>query len=282
VGRSGDTHVGDDDAMSPRPVPHRDDETAATFLDAGAALIDAMLSPDRSGPLPPRIRQLHYPAPLEWIRIEDVLRIAGGPVQASRKAFYNRWPTKDDYIRDCFLHALLYRDKGGSPLTAIDQLLGWFTNTSIPLTTRLRGVAAGIAAGLLNDPRSYLLSHAAAMVNEDPETARLVAESAASARDMWRTAYRAVLEGADLTLRPGWTIDSLIMVVQMLIDGMVTEHRISWSDDGHDVPTLSATLGDAFVAILGSVIDFEKMGETMDTWIESRASAGTEAEPALI
>lgn len=267
--------------MSPRPVAQRDDETAATFLDAGASLIDAMLSPDRSGPLPPRIRQLHYPAPLEWIRIEDVLRIAGGPVQASRKAFYNRWPTKDDFIRDCFLHALLYRDKGGSPLAAIDQLLGWFTNTSIPLAVRLRGVAAEIAGGLLDDPRSYLLSHAAAMVNEGPETARLVAEAAASERDMWRTAYRAVLEAADLKLRPGWTIDKVIMVVQMLIDGMMTEHRIHWSDGGHDVSTLSATLGDAFVAILGSVIDFEKMGESMDGWIASRMPASSEIPAAL-
>jgi hypothetical protein len=90
---------------------------------------------------------------------------------------------------------------------------------------------------------------------------------------MWRTAYRAVLGGADLTLRPGWTIDSLIMVVQMLIDGMVTEHRISWSDAGHDVPTLSAALGDAFVAILGSVIDFDARGESMDDWIEGRVSS---------
>ena len=120
------------------------------------------------------------------------------------------------------------------------------------------------------------------MVNEDPETARLVAEAAASERDMWHTAYRAVLEGADLQLRPGWTIDKLIMVVQMLIDGMVTEHRIHWSDDGHDLVTLSSTLGDAFVAILGSVIDFEKMGESMDDWIDGRTSAQNMTAPATL
>ena len=114
--------------MGPRPMASRDDETAAAFLDAGSALIDAMLAADRSGPLPARLRQLHYPAPLEWIRIEDVLRIVGGSAQAGRKAFYNRWPTKDDYIRDCFI--------------------------------RVRNVAWGIAAGLLNDPRASLLSHA--------------------------------------------------------------------------------------------------------------------------
>lgn len=254
-------------------MPQRDDDTAATFLDAGAALIDAMLSPDRSGPLPPRIRQLHYPAPLEWIRIEDVLRIAGGPVQASRKAFYNRWPTKDLYIRDCLVHALLYRDKGGTPLAQIDQLLAWLTNSSIPLVVRVRGVATGIATGLLNDPRSYLLSHAATMVHEDPETEALLAASAAAERDMWRTAYRAVLESAGLQLRPGWTIDRLIIVVQMLVDGMVTEHRVSVLEPTRDVASLASLMGDAFVAILGSVLDMERMGESMDDWIEARSTA---------
>jgi hypothetical protein len=203
----------------------RHDETAAAFLDAGSALIDAMLEADRSGPLPARLRQLHYPAPLEWIRIEDVLRIVGGSAQTGRKAFYNRWPTKDDYIRDCFIHTLLYRDRDGEPLADIAMLQAHLTDTGLPLPVRVRNVAWGIAAGLLNDPRASLLSNAAVMVHHDPETAEVVIEASARERETWHAAYEAVLDGAGLVLRPGWTIDGLIVIVQMLIDGTLRHER---------------------------------------------------------
>ncbi len=258
--------------MSPRPVPHKDDPTAAAFLDAGAALIDAMLQADPSSPLPPRLRQLHYPAPLEWIRIEDVLRIVGGSAAAGRKAFYNRWPTKDDYIRDCFIHTLLYRDRDGKPLADIALLQAYLTDTSLPLPMRVRGVAWGIGAGLLNDPRASLLSHAAVMVHHDPETAHVVIEASAQERETWHAAYEAVLDGAGLVLRPGWTIDGLIVIVQMLIDGMVMSHRVGVSETARDNAAMAGALGDALVAILGSAIDWEKDGATVDVWIERRAA----------
>lgn len=259
--------------MSPRPMASRDDETAAAFLDAGSALIDAMLAADRSGPLPARLRQLHYPAPLEWIRIEDVLRIVGGSAQAGRKAFYNRWPTKDDYIRDCFVHTLLYRDRGGEPLADIAMLQAHLTDTSLPLPVRVRNVAWGIAAGLLNDPRASLFSHAAVMVNHDPLTAQVVADASTRERESWLAAYQAVLDGAGLTVRPGWTIDGLIVIVQMIIDGMVMSHRVGVSETARDNEAMAAALGDALVAILGSAIDWEGSGLGVDAWIEGRTPA---------
>jgi hypothetical protein len=262
--------------MSPRPVPHKDDPTASAFLDAGAALIDAMLEADRSGAVPQRLRQLHYPAPLEWIRIEDVLKLVGGSAAAGRKAFYNRWPTKDDYIRDCLIHALLYRDRGGKPLADIALLQAYLTDTSMPLPLRVRGVAWGIAAGLLDDPRASLLSHAAVMVHHDPETADVVIEASARERETWHTAYQAVLDGAGLALRPGWTIDGLIVIVQMLIDGMVMSHRVGVSETARDNRALAGALGDALVAILGSAIDWEQDGATLDAWIDARSAARPE------
>jgi hypothetical protein len=232
-----------------------------------------MLDADRLGPLPARLRQLHYPAPLEWIRIEDVLRIVGGSAQAGRKAFYNRWPTKDDYIRDCFIHTLLYSDRDGKPLADVALLQAHLTDTSLPLTVRVRNVARGIADGLLNDPRAFLLSHAAVMVNHDPLTAQVVTEASAKERDTWRVAYRAVLDSAGLSLRPGWTIDSLIVIVQMLIDGMVMSHRVGVSETARDTGAMGAALGDAVMAILGSAVDWEGSGLGVDAWIEGRAAA---------
>lgn len=261
--------------MSPRPVPHKDDPTAAAFLDAGAALIDAMLQDDPSGPLPARLRQLHYPAPLEWIRIEDVLRIVGGSAAAGRKAFYNRWPTKDDYIRDCFIHTLLYRDRTGMPLENIVAIQAFLTDTNVPLPLRVRQVAWGIAAGLLNDPRASLLSHAAVMVHHDRETAEVVIEASARERATWHAAYETVLAGDGLVLRPGWTIEGLIVIVQMMIDGMVMSHRVGVTETARDDTAMAGSLADALVAILGSAIDWEQDGDTVDAWIEGRAAART-------
>jgi hypothetical protein len=261
--------------MSPRPVPHKDDSTAAAFLNAGAALIDAMLEADHSGAVLPRLRQLHYPAPLEWIRIED-LRIVGGSAATGRKAFYNRWPTKDDYIRDCLIHALLYRDRDGKPLADIALPQAYMADTTLPLPLRVRGVAWGIAAGLLDDPSASLLSHAAVMVHHDPKTAEVVIEASAREPDTWRAAYRAVLDGGGLVLRPGWTIDGLIVIVQMLIDGMVISHRVGVSETARDKVALASALGDALVAILGSAIDWEQDGASVDAWIEGRSATRLE------
>jgi hypothetical protein len=259
--------------MSPRPVPHKDDLTAAAFLDAGAALIDAMLVAEPSSALPPRLRQLHYPAPLEWIRIEDVLRLVGGSASAGRKAFYNRWPTKDDYIRDCFIHTLLYRDRTGVPLENVATIQGLLKNLDVPLPLRVRQVASALAAGLLNDPRASLLSHAAVMVHHDPETAEVVIEASARERETWRVAYQGVFDDAGLVLRPGWTIDGLIVIVQMMIDGMVMSHRVGVTETARDNAALAASLGDALVALLGSAVDWEQDGETVDAWIEDRYTA---------
>jgi len=103
-------------------------------------------------------------APGRWSHHESAPDGQSQP-RAGRKAFYNRWPTKGDYIRDCFIHTLLYRDRGGKPLADIAMLQAHLTDTSVPLPVRVRNVAWGIAAGLLNDPRASLFSHAAVMVN---------------------------------------------------------------------------------------------------------------------
>ena len=192
------------------------------------------------------------------------------------KAFYNRWPTKDDYIRDCFIHTLLYRDRDGKPLADIAMLQAHLTDTSLPLPVRVQNVAWGIAAGLLNDPRASLLSNAAVMVHHDPETAEVVIEASARERETWHAAYEAVLDGAGLVLRPGWTIDGLIVIVQMLIDGMVMSHRVGVSETARDNGALAGALGDALVAILGSAIDWEQDDATVDAWIEGRSATRLE------
>jgi len=85
-----------------------------------------------------------------------------------------------------------------------------------------------------------------------------------------------VLDGAGLVLRPGWTIDGLIVIVQMLIDGMVMSHRVGVSETARDNGALAGALGDALVAIPGSAIDWEQDDATVDAWIEGRSATRLE------
>jgi len=63
--------------MSPRPVPSRDDETAQRFLAAAAQLIDVYLHADpKRREQSARLKQIRFPAALEWLRTEDVIRLA--------------------------------------------------------------------------------------------------------------------------------------------------------------------------------------------------------------
>jgi hypothetical protein len=104
----------------------------------------------------------------------------------------------------------------------------------------------------------------------------VVIEASARERDTWQAAYEAVLDGAGLVLRPGWTIDGLIVIVQMLIDGMVISHRVGVSETARDNAALASALGDALVAILGSAIDWEQDGASVDAWIEGRSATRLE------
>lgn len=73
--RDSSTPVRQTGAVSPRPAPTRYDDSAMAYLNAAARLIDASLTTE-SEVGTPRLRALHYPAALDWIRIEDVLRMA--------------------------------------------------------------------------------------------------------------------------------------------------------------------------------------------------------------
>ena len=96
--------------MSPRPAPTRDDPTARHFLDTAADLIDLYLQAEPpSREKSARLRQIRFPAALEWLRITDIIRLArvSSTEGGSRKAFFNRWPTKDDFLADAVVHAAM-------------------------------------------------------------------------------------------------------------------------------------------------------------------------------
>ena len=85
-----------------------------TFLHAGVQLMEAALS-DGSKPLPPRLRSIKFPAALDWLRIEDVLRVVEADESEvdGKRALRNRWPSKDEYVRDVVMYSLVYADSDG-------------------------------------------------------------------------------------------------------------------------------------------------------------------------
>src|SRR5580658_10128480 len=74
--------------VSPRPAPSRQDATARQFLKAAVQLIDAYLDDQPLHSRPARLKSIRFPAALDWLRTEDVIRLAAadGKTGVSRKA----------------------------------------------------------------------------------------------------------------------------------------------------------------------------------------------------
>jgi hypothetical protein len=189
--------------MSPRPAPTRGDDTARRFLDAAAQLIDAMFvsSVDHR---PTRLRSLDFPAALEWLRIEDVVRLTEG---ASRKAFHNRWETKDAIIRDAVIHTILFRDQPDADPTATDHSM------FVAAAERSQGSLSRIVALLADEMLNAFLHNA--ILDRLHETRR-----------PWYEGYGYLLTTLGMRLRPGWTIERVGMAITAMLDGFLLRTRV--------------------------------------------------------
>ncbi|WP_375432379.1 hypothetical protein [uncultured Friedmanniella sp.] len=208
--------------MSPRPAASRTDASARTFLDSAAALIDAAMTDSEN--VPPRLRAIKFPASLEWIRIEDVLRLAGQAPGASKKAFRQRWETRDEFITDAAVYALQFADRPSDeyrPLT--DRLAGLEQ-------TRLGDEVASLAGDLLryaeSSPRSYLMLHIGSVLHRHPTLQQAFAANWRTLRQPFVAGYVAVLDRLSLTLRPGWTPASFDRALHAMVDGFLLQGRI--------------------------------------------------------
>ena len=212
--------------MTPRAPATRHDSTAERFLRAAAELIDAALSSDTTG-LPPRLRSIHFPAALEWMRIEDVIRVTRVQDEAgSKKSFTNRWPTKDEFIRDALVYAILYRDwpAGATPETTPKTLVGDASEGS--LAAAITRTADTILNSLLAHPRSYLLMHVGPMLPRHPDIHRLLTDEARHHQDRWSSGFLELLLRLGCRLRPEWTTEKLTLALHMMLDGYLLRYRI--------------------------------------------------------
>jgi AcrR family transcriptional regulator len=250
--------------MSPRPAPHRDDAAAHRFLDAGAQLIDAMFVEDRDD-RPARLRSIDFPAALQWVRVDDVIRVAkeSGASGISRKAFHNRWPTKDDFVKDAILHTMLYRDAPATdPTINGPQVIDVAGIARESLSEATITLADTLLEALLTHPRSFLLMHIGPVLAQHPDLHAAVASRLGETRAPWYDGYASLMTGLNITLRPGWTIERLGLVITAMLDGFLLRSRVHTSELDELRWQGASLFADALIAFSLGVIDTDASGQS--------------------
>lgn len=255
--------------VSPRPVPTRYDATAGRFLNAAAQLIDASLvaEPARN---PPRLRSLHYPAALDWIRIEDVLRLSreiNGDT-ASKRAFANRWSTKDDFIQDAIIHALLYRDHPSAHPDGQEPRLDT-VGAHPTFSAGLGDMVDALIEALMRHPRSYLLAHIAPLLPRHPELAASLRQASVDSQSSWTVEYPAVLDAFGIKLRPDWPAERVTLAVQIILDGTLVRSRVEPDTVADDKWRHGSIYADTVLALVAGVIDVDASGQTVSQWLDA-------------
>lgn len=205
----------------PRPAASRHDDTARRLLDSAAAIIDSALMDD-ADTQSRRVRAFHYPAALDWIRLEDVVRLAA-PV--SKKALRSRWETKDEFVRDAVLHAMLYRDAPEQDPGREGPELGRLEGAATP-SAGITIIADDLVTGLLAHPRSFLLAHVAPLFPRHPELRDEVRTASRGPQDAWTEAFPELLQRIGHPLRPHWAPQRLTLAIQVMLDGYLVRSRV--------------------------------------------------------
>lgn len=246
--------------MSPRPAPTRTDATADSFLRAGLRLMDALLGAYDLESLPPRLRSLHFPAPLEWIRIEDVIREARQEEGTlSAKAFWNRWPDKDTYLVD--LTGVAFAE------VAAPESLGMRARLTLTVGNSAEGVrrlAMSVMAELLARPRSYLLGHLASVSQGSTALQDAIRASIEEDNRSWSAFFEAGVAEMGMTWRPGWDGNRMQIAIQALVDGMLIRGRVVRPEGGAGGSPWDPVelLGEAVVSLFASAVDLDADGRS--------------------
>jgi AcrR family transcriptional regulator len=255
--------------MAPRAAPTRHDDTARRFLGLACQLIDALLAPPGT-PQPPRLRMLRYPATLEWLRIEDIFRLAAGSEESglSRTAFFNRWATKDEFIRDAVVYALEFnpsRDAVSEP-EQLDQI-----PPESSLSAAIIRIADGYIDGLLEHPRSFLLVHIGPLLDHHPELRADLLTKLRATR-AWFDGYARLLTKRGLALRPGWTVERLGLTIQAMLDGFLFRYRIQREDFAPTRWENASLFADAVLTFCLGALDTDGTGHTARRALDLAAS----------
>lgn len=260
--------------MAPRPAPHTRDPLALQFLQAGVRLVDALVAPTPSSELPPRLKALHFPAPLDWIRIEDVIREARADEPSlSAKAFWNRWPDKDSFVVDLVTFALDTSATGGTIAPRTYAL-----REDLPAdrpSANMRALTRSVMLELLGRPQAFLLGHLAAVVHHAPGLHEALARGVDADSRTWEQFYDATVAAVGLRWRPGWDAARAQVVMGALIDGLLIRSRVLPPDADRPAWDPADLLADATIALFAGMVDVDGSGRSPAELLD--AAAGVDA-----
>lgn len=248
--------------MSPRQAPSRHDATARQFLSAAVRLIDAYLDDNAPDDQPARLRSIRFPAALDWLRTEDVIRFAAEPGGAgvSRKAFFNRWPTREEFLPDALVYALVYDEVAENPNEQGRQMPA-AAAAAEPFSDGVVRICDGLLESLMRHPRSYLTLHIGPLLPQHPKLWQALLPAMRRGTQVWADGYAALLGDLGVVLRPGWTPQRLALALQATLDGFLLRYRIQPADYPESRWEGAGVFADTVVAILLGVIDPDRTGQ---------------------
>jgi len=267
------------------PRPSRHDATAQRFLHAAAQLIDAYLQDQPGQVRPARLRAIRFPAALDWLRTEDVIRLAAAPDPerapgTSRKAFFNRWPTREEFLRDALVYAMVTEVAPGDPLEQARQMPPDATAAAATsFSAAVLRISDQLLDSLRSHPRSYLTLHLGPLLPQHPGLWDAVLPAMRAGSQVWADGYAALLTDLGLVLRPEWTPQRLALALQAALDGFVLRFRIQPDDYQASRWEGASIFADTILALVLGVLDQERTGET-GRMILDRLVAGTSAPQA--
>ena len=234
--------------------------------------MDAYLDDQPGEERPARLRSIRFPAALEWLRTEDVIRTAAARASAgaSRKAFFNRWPTREEFLPDAVVYALVYDEVPEPPNEQAKQVPATAA-APVPFSQEVIRIADGLLESLQRHPRSYLTLHIGPLLAQHPSIWQAVMPAMRGGILAWEEGYAALLADLGLVLRPGWTPHRLSLALQATLDGFLLRYRVM----PEDYPTSrwegAGIFADTVLAVILGVIDTDRSGtngrEALDSLI---------------
>jgi AcrR family transcriptional regulator len=264
--------------MSPRRAPSRHDLTAQLFLKAAVRLIEAYLDDKDQDAQPARLRAIHFPAALDWLRTEDVIRSAAMPGETglSRKAFFNRWPTREEFLRDALVYAMVY-DEGPEPPNECARQMPATAAAAPVFSEGVVRICDGLLDSLSRHPRSYLTLHIGPLLPQHPGLWQAIVPAMRQGTQVWADGYTTMLADLGLVLRPGWTPQRLSLALQAAVDGFLLRHRVQPEDYAESRWEGAGLFADTVVAIVLGVIDADRSGRSgravLDELVSQSATA---------
>jgi hypothetical protein len=229
-------------------------------------LIDVFLQTGPARQEQTQLRQVRFPAALDWLRTDDVIRLTRIP--GGRREFFNRWPTRDEFVPDAVVYALLREYEADDPGHYVGQLPE-VPNSARSISALLTSIADGLLATLTRHPRSYLMLHLGPLLPQYPEIWNALRPGTRAATYASVGVYEKLVNGLGLVMRPEWSPRRVSLVLQALLDGFVLRHRLQPDDYSISRWQGASIFADAVIAFMIGVVDWDLTGQPSRTALDN-------------